>query len=65
MLLVTIRYLWLLNEEFCPAPSLGEGVFIIFPTILQSVVSERKMTGLNLNRIGKKRTLIFKLHIVR
>lgn len=20
MLLVTIRYLWLLNEEFCPAP---------------------------------------------
>jgi hypothetical protein len=23
MLLVTIRYLWLLNEEFCPAPNQG------------------------------------------
>ena len=27
MLLVTIRYLWLLNEEFCPAPRLAWLVF--------------------------------------
>jgi len=27
MLLVTIRYLWLLNEEFCPAPSACSVVF--------------------------------------
>ena len=25
MLLVTIRYLWLLNEEFCPAPHPAKG----------------------------------------